>query len=465
MVHNMIKSTEKVYNVFNSLKSTYEHIYLKKINQRYYVYKQTYKWQSDKKKSKTISEYIGRITSNGTFVARVLPYKDEFERAKALIESHGGEITWHKKSGQKEVISKKHKLDVNEIDLKILTILSMNSRLPTSKIASLAGISENKTYSRIRSLEKNLGIRYVLEVNVEALGFTTYLILVKFEKDMPTIEEMEIAFKSNPTIQFAAMTKGEYDIIAYMLDENSIKAQDNLWGIMSETALNKYNAEWNMTPFGQVYSFVPLRQEFIDNVIVQKQQIRKRDITTTQFKKGILRREFILIKELNKDAADNFLDIDRKYGLTYGTSRYTYNQLIEKGIIIRATVTLTTLPIRYINVFKTQTVNPAEVKENRYKLLLEELEDRQIINKYALIGNTSMPESLTLFAPVTDMEGLEDMVTPLRNIRGTMTKAMIISRVFVGSLCYRKFDNTYTKQHMSLLRQKKVEPEALLKYD
>ena len=57
------------------------------------------------------------------------------------------------------------------------------------------------------------------------------------------------------------------------------------------------------------------------------------------------------------------------------------------------------------------------------------------------------------------------MVTPLRNIRGTMTKAMIISRVFVGSLCYRKFDNTYTKQHMSLLRQKKVEPEALLKYD
>lgn len=449
--------TDAIATEFNKLKETTSaRLVLKCIHGRYYVYKESGVWLKGMHRSKTISEYLGRIIDNGTFVKKSSS-KPDLEVAKTIIAAHGGEIIWHKKDQHENYPSLAQDSNVDAVDLTILMSLSMNARMPVSRIADLAGISEQTAYSRIKTLERKFGINYILEINTEIIGFAAYLILVKFETNIPPVEDMVAAFKSEPKIQFAATTKGDYDIVAYMLDENSVKAENDLWKIMSETALSKYNAKWYMVPFGQTYSFVPLRKEFIEQVLQQK-QLQRQNTAITPVRDTILKREFILLNELNNQAVMDFSVIDKKYNFGSGASRYTYQRLKENGIIIRPTIMMTRLPIKYIGILQTETINPKEVREDRYKLLIEEVEYAQITNKYALIGNTSIPEGLTLFMPITEESDLEHALLPLK-LHGTKTKSMIILKMLVGSLCYRRFDNTYTNLYSSLVTQKKVKPQ------
>lgn len=456
---------KRIVDAFEVLKKdSPSRIVLKVIRNRYYVYKERGIWVREKHNSKTLSEYIGRITEDGLFIKKTFAAKNDLESAKALIAENGGEIIWSKREERKETANALN-LNANTVDLSILMSLSMNARMPVPRIAKLAGINEQTAYSRIRVLEKRFGINYILEADTELLGFTTYLILVKFEAGMPPTDELRRAFENAPKIQFAAITKGDYDVVAYMLDENSVKAEDDLWKIMSETTLSKYDAKWHMVPFGQAYSFMPLREEFIEKVLSQRQWHRRRFVVITPTQEDILKREFLLLKELNANANMDFSEIDKKYGLGRGASRYTYHQLIDEGVIIRPTINLANLPLRYIGMLRTETVNPGEVSKNRYRLLMEELEYGTIANKYALIGNTSMPESLTFFIPIVIGNELEDASAPLALVKGTVTRSLIISQILTGSLCYRRFDNMHAKQYSTLLALKKVEQKKIIEYE
>ncbi len=461
----MISLPKKVVDEFEKLKAeSSSRLVLKVIRGNYYVYKERGVWLRDKHRSKTISEYMGKITEEGLFVKKSFHARNDLESAKALIAEHGGEINWHATEKENITETATRNLNTDKIDLSILMSLSMNARLPVSRIAELAGINEQTAYSRIKALEKRLGINYLLEVDVEILGFTTYLIFVKFEGNTPSVEELEKAFKAEPKIQFAVVTKGDYDIVAYLLDENSFKAEATLWKIMSETDLGKYDAKWYMVPFGQ-YSFVPLRDEFVENILSKRQWHRRRFVTVTPTQEDILKREFILLKELNNSSNADFSDIDKKYNLGRGASRYTYQQLKGEGVITRATITMTKLPLKYIGIFRVETTNPNEVNKNIHELMIEQLHYGHIANKYALAGNTSMPESLTLFIPIMEREELEDAMAPLTSMKGMSTKGLVVTKVLVGSLCYRRFDNTYTRQHSALLRLKKLEAQTTIEYE
>ena len=63
---------------------------LKVINNRYYVYEETGEWLKDRKQSRTISKYIGRITENGSFLKKKIRHDNEIEKAEALITEKGG---------------------------------------------------------------------------------------------------------------------------------------------------------------------------------------------------------------------------------------------------------------------------------------------------------------------------------------------------------------------------------------
>jgi DNA-binding Lrp family transcriptional regulator len=276
---------------------------------------------------------------------------------------------------------------------------------------------------------------------------------------------MQKTFQGEPMVQFAAATKGDYDMLAYMLSENSFNAEEILWRIMADSLLSKYDAKCYMVPFGQIYSFVPMRTEFIEKVLARRQWHRRRFIVITPTQEDILKREFLLLKELNENAAVDFSEIDNKYGLGRGASRYTYQQLKAEGIIARPTITMSGLPLRYIGILQTETLNPGEVNKNKNKLRIEELEYGPITNKYALIGNTSIPEGVVFFIPIIRDEDLEDATTRLASIKGTITRSMIISKILSGSLCYRRFDNMHSVQYPSLLREKKVEPQEAIEYE
>ncbi|MDE1824632.1 MAG: AsnC family transcriptional regulator, partial [Candidatus Micrarchaeota archaeon] len=197
----------KVLEVFENLKKKYPpRLDLKLIKGRYYVYKERGMWLKEKGKNKTISEYLGKITEDGLFVKKKLSANGDFENAKAIIAEHGGKIIWEEKKEQ-DIMAEEQHLTATAIDLKILTALSMNARIPIPKLAKMVGLNEQTAYSRIKSLEEKLGIKYILEIDIEKLGYIQYLVLIKFEEASLTAEELKKVIGDNPRIQFAAITK------------------------------------------------------------------------------------------------------------------------------------------------------------------------------------------------------------------------------------------------------------------
>ena len=80
---------------FEKVKKTYPfYVSLKRIYGKYYVYKVKVVWDRLTKKTKTNSEYLGRITSDGKYKKKSITPNDYLRKAEALIASKGGKITW-----------------------------------------------------------------------------------------------------------------------------------------------------------------------------------------------------------------------------------------------------------------------------------------------------------------------------------------------------------------------------------
>jgi DNA-binding Lrp family transcriptional regulator len=460
----MIKAPEKVNDAFQALKGQYDHIYLKKSNENFYVYKHTYEWQPDTRKSRTIAEYIGKITQDGTFVRRMVSYKNEFEKAKALIAARGGKIIWRKGKEQEGPSLARRDIKVNDVDLKLLMALSMNARMPASKLASLAGITEPTVTHRVKILEEKLGIKYLLEIDVEKLGFTRYVVLIKFEAEMPTMEELKDAIAGEPLIQFAATIKGDYDVIMYMINEDPLTASNNLFKLRTKPSIKGYRARWNLIYFAEVYSFMPLREEFIENVLKDRVWHRTKDAPRPD-KSQLRQREYTLLKELNSHSTANFAEVDKKYNLNRGTSRYTYQTLMGRGIIIRPTLSFERLPMNYLGIIMMTNIDEGKIQDHRHELLLDEIEYGKISNKYSLIGNIGAPNGGIIFLPITAGSIEKAAETIDKELRGSIVRSLVVTDIITGALCHRRFDNAYSRQYNILTELKKIESAKLISYD
>ncbi len=452
---------------FKELKSLYPfNISLKKISGRYYVYKEMGIWAKEQKKHKTISEYLGRITDDGRYLKKAHSAKEDLEAAKALIEENGGEVIWHSKQTNPKVYhAEENKLNLKETDLKILTALSMNARIPASRLAEICGINKQKVYYHIKSLEKELGMKYILELNIERLGYLQYLVLIKFEGNIPTQNELEEAISNEPRIQFAVITKGDYDLIMYLIDEDHVKAHENLVTLRSKTPFDKYKAQWILTYFAQAYSFVPIRDQFITHILSDKVWFKSKDAKKPE-KNQLKIREYNIIKELNKNSSINFTELDKIYNMGKGTSRYAYQTLQESGVIVRTTISATKTGANYIGVILISNIDYSKIKENRYKLLQDEIQYDKVLNKYSLLGNIGAPTNGAIsFLPITS-EGNLDLFTKKveKDLEGSIVKSLIVTKIITGTLCYRRFDNMYSNAYKLLIKLNKIKPTELKKY-
>ncbi len=440
-------------------------VYLKCINQRFYVYTESGKWDKEKKRTVINSKYLGKILTDGTYIRKQMPFTNDLEKAKALIASKGGRIIWGEEEESNQAIKSKEFIP-SDSDLKLLMSLSMNARLPVSKLARLTDMTEQAVYYRERSLERVLGIKYLLEIDVERLGYTKYLILVKFEDDLPSLEELKSAIASEPHIQFAASTVGAYDLIMYFIDETPLKAHDDLINLREKEPLSKYGAQWTLTYFAQVSSFMPLRDVFIDSVLKERVWSRTKD-TPRPGENQLKHREFIVLKELNENSICNFSDIDKKYGLSRGTSRYTYYALKERGIITRSTISMTNLQIKYVGMIQVLNIYYKSIQENRYKFLLDLIEYGEIANKYCLSGNVGAPSNGAIcFLPVLSDGQLDRIINTIQaELKGSVVKQTVVTNIITGDLCYRRFDNKYSRQYKLLINLKKLESETPISYE
>ncbi len=444
---------------------------LRRINGRYYVYRDRGLWIKETHKRKLKSEYLGRITGQGEYVKKKAPGTLDIDRASELIAEHGGEVVWHTKTEEEkkrsEIISsvQQEKPNLKDTDLKILMALSMNARMPISRMSKIVGLSEQTVYSRIKYLEDKLGIKYILEVDIEKLGYTPYILLIKFDGQAPTAEELKELMKGEDRIQFAVMTKGEYDVIMYFVDEGALKAQDDLLKFRLKDAWGKYRAYITLTEFATTYHYMPIKESFIENIL--KERIWHRSKEAQKPKDNQIRhREFLLIKELNSNSAIGFTAIDEMHSFTEGASRYLYNELHKKGIIIRSTISLSRLPVKYIGVIWIIDIDFKSIKENRYRLLLDEIQYGDIVNRYSVFGNIGGQVGSIVFLPLFEDGELNKIAYGINEeLPGNVIKTLVVTDVLTGELCYRRFDNTYSRAYRLLVGLKKIEPVKLIPYE
>jgi DNA-binding Lrp family transcriptional regulator len=113
---------------------------------------------------------------------------------------------------------------LDDIDLRIISVIQEDSRLSYNKIASKLGISVGTVYNRIKSLEERGVLKgYTVLIDMDKVGYNlTALILIQAEGKHLLDVENEIA-KMNNVVSVYDIT-GDFDIavIARFKDRDSL---------------------------------------------------------------------------------------------------------------------------------------------------------------------------------------------------------------------------------------------------
>jgi DNA-binding Lrp family transcriptional regulator len=212
----------------------------------------------------------------------------------------------------------------NVFTRKIIRLLSENSRLSVSEIASGVNLSRNTARQRIRKAEEEFGIRYTVEFNEEALGLThPHVILVKFTRK-PDYGEVKRILAQSHIPQIAARVNGNYDMLIYA---NAGSTKEYVyWDKTTQVQLSKYGVLWQPSDLAFMHlGFCPLRNALIENLDVEKKY-----------------KDMLLL--LNEDSRISFSEMSKRLGIHFNTVAYNFNKLMKAGYIKRFTIVMSKPP-------------------------------------------------------------------------------------------------------------------------
>lgn len=463
---------DKVRETYNTLKKSLTFSTRLQVNNgRYYVYKQLTIWDKNAKKGKSQAKYLGKILRDGTFVRKINQNTDDLDIAKAIIIAHGGTVKLPLVVKPEEVTKPTILEDTDKI---ILTNLSMNCRMPISEIAKRAGITTTATIYKKRNLEKKFGIRYLSSINIHSLGFSYYIAWVKYDGKKPNINELKTAIEKEKRAQLALLTTGKYDMLLYIVAENDEELNNVIFRIHNCDALKNCISSWMASVYVDEYGYVPLRDDFFE--LIKDKVWHKTKDTPRPKQNQILKSEYAVLRELNTDGNISFSKIDEKYDLNKGNARYTYERLKEKHIyaheslqnrrtLLRNTLTMRNLDIKYDAIVIMEILNSKEFQQCEESLFYYVIKDtdRNIVNRFSAMGDITTPYGMLFITPIFNENELENISEELNErIKGVKFETLIVTDVLIGSLSYRRFDNTHSRQYAELIRLYKMEPKSKL---
>ena len=426
-------------------------IALKKIKNRYYLYKQITRTDRATKKTKILTTYLGRITEEGKFIEKGATKDYELENAIKIIEAMGGKVELQRSNLKPRQIEGQ---TVDVIDKMIFTELSMNSRIKLSKLCKIVNLSKKKVETRIRRLERIFGIRYIAEVDTRKLGYQSYIVFAKFNKEKPSKEALQMVLVREPRVQLAMLTRGMYDIIMYLLVDSDNDLSDTIANIRSNESLDSYQSDWYVTPLYETYGFIPIREQFFD--LLREKVWKKTKENLRPGENQLYNRDFLVLKELNSNSSINFADIDRKYGFDIGGAKYSYRQRLERtGIIERSTLTMMNSGVKYNAIIMMNITVRKDFVHTRKNLLKYEIEDtHELANKLSFLADVKVPNGGLFLLPIYKDGELETEEEKLkREVKGIDVNSMVVTDVLVGNICYRRFDNTRSNPYETILEQ------------
>jgi Transcriptional regulators len=331
----------------------------------------------------------------------------------------------------------------------------MNARITVPELAKITGLSNTAVNYHLRNLERKYDIKYILELDIEKFGYINYIAFVKFKDKRPTYEEMKKQLEAIPYVQVAMTTKGTYDMVIFLVVEANSDARGTLYQLTTN-AFSSYDIEWNMTPayFGG-FGFIPLRDQFFE-VLKEKVWTRTKEKPRPAHDE-ITEMEYKVLKAMNNNAAADFSSIDKEIGADNGRSNYAYHQLMKRGTITRATITLQRIPTKFDIAIMLNQTNMNEFEPTRDKLLLEILkENNHNTDKHSFMCDTMSPKGGLFITHILKEENVDGVINDMvKKIKGLSINTLIITDIIIGLIDNRLSDKTQTNQYGILISKYK----------
>ncbi|EQD47666.1 transcriptional regulator, AsnC family [mine drainage metagenome] len=446
----MERLPKAVENTFQRLKREYsEDLRIAYIKGVYYVQEPLHLIDKDLNKKIYRTKYLGKITDDGFFVPT---RKRVIRRAKAMnsieYEELYDKFMAEKSSDKEQTVNQVQKFTKGEEFM--LRALGMNCRIPTPYVSKFLGMSAYGLRHDIKSLENRLGIKYTLELDVEKLGFMYYIIGVRFRDKKPSFQEIREAADRVDNVQLAMVCSGDYDLLMYVIVENNTTVARNMFYEIRENMFPEYDSSWYVMLFYKTYGYVPLHTDFF-KMLERKVWKRTKEIPKKP-NSMIWQREYNVLKDMCDDSRQSLTDIDARRAMNMGSARYTYQSLLDRAIIIRPTIAMRMLPIKYNAAIFVEKTNHLSWEKDRINILRDIVHDTDSIDRYALVGDIKSPEGVFYIMPVMNDSDVDDAKEELRNaVKGIGVASSIITGIAKGMLGYRVFDNDYSNQRKILV--------------
>ncbi len=132
-----------------------------------------------------------------------------------------------------------------------------------------------------------------------------------------------------------------------------------------------------------------------------------------------------------------------------GAADYTYNRLVEKGIVERITVNMKNPPMKYPAVLTVRQpdINSFNIHRNEFMVKLIKL-PKTPTNKYALEGDIGAPYGLVYIMPI--YEGLDPAIKDIADMSKQDKKDIknaIVTEIIIGSIGFRRIPEEITNQY------------------
>ena len=150
-------------------------------------------------------------------------------------------------------------------------------------------------------------------------------------------------------------------------------------------------------------------------------------------------------------------------------SEAAYEDLMNeegKNAILRPTLLANSINKRYDGIILTVINNDTkfiESRDNHRKYIINE--PNKFISRFSYICDIETPDGIFYMFPVLsdgDMQNIERELSS--TVKGVKFDSLIVERAIIGDACYRKFDNLYSDQYLSLVKRKSIQPQKRTLY-
>jgi Lrp/AsnC family transcriptional regulator, leucine-responsive regulatory protein len=225
---------------------------------------------------------------------------------------------------------------ISQLDLKILYILGINSRLNNSSIAKCLNISKEKVNYRLNRLEKIGFLHGFMTVyDYQELGLFNYIFLIKLKN--PVFKEGIInEFKKNDKITRLQHLGGRWDMLLTV----SLSKKEDFDYIFDEIMVKKNNID-------DYLLLEQVNEDYLSlGFLLSKEKREELSITSknpssfinefSKPKKQIIKLEDIdykILELIKLDARISLIELAKKTGLTAPGVKYKLKMLVEIGVI------------------------------------------------------------------------------------------------------------------------------------